>query len=228
MKRLLIITALILLSMLDKGFAEAPSSNAMANFQKIGYDALKASTIDSIKHDSIGQDESCPAGGTIIMDRIATSQSSMMNITANVTLQTIAAHPSMKPLITQQNKCGDCRQNNRVSYINYVRPVAVTSNNICETYPSELIQVLTQNSAEAEAFTKTTLGGSNSIGKKINANCPSPCAFYIASAQTPTTNGKVQLTMNVQCGPPRSSYFSLTASYTIESGIIHQWTCDKK
>ncbi len=222
-----VITFLVILGTLHC-FAEAPSSNAMANFQKMGYDVLKASTIDSIKHDSIGQDDNCPAGGTSIMDKIATSQSSMVNITANVTLQTIAAHPFMKPLFTQQNKCGECRQNNRVSYINYVKPVAVTPDKKCESYPSELIQVLMQNSAEAEAFTKTTLGGSNSIGKKINANCPSPCAFYIASAQTPTTNGKVQLTMNVQCGAPRSALFALTSAYTIESGIIHQWTCDKK
>ena len=121
-----LITLLITLASLSC-FSAAPTSNAMANFQKIGYDTLKASAIDSIKSDSLGQDENCPSSGTEIMDNISVTQSAMINITANVTAQTIAAFPFMKTLSAQQNRCGSCRQNNRVSYINYVRPLNVVA-----------------------------------------------------------------------------------------------------
>lgn len=205
--------------------ASAKTSNCDLNcMRNLGYQSLEKSVSESAKSDSLAQDSQCPVQGYNFVKNVGSNQGSFLSISNMVTKQIMINEKNIERLKFDKSKCGKCIQNNKISNVNFVSPMNPSRNNSCENRDSATIQIIKNTKAEIETFSSDTLSGSNQEGQKLNAQCPNPCAFYVTSAQTPLKNGKIQLTLNVQCGQPRSGYF---ATYLVESSYIHEWSCSK-
>ena len=77
---------------------------------------------------------------------------------------------------------------------------------------------------DVQQFATATVRGMTPEGEKAYQGCPDPCSFSVASATTPTTEGKSLLNLTIHCGAPKSgSVFS--AKYKFTAGLIHKWSC---
>lgn len=195
------------------------------SFMQHGLSEVQISLKDSFQQQLI-HDTSCPADGSLVIDNVFEKKGKLM--TALGTMQAILNE--MAPIVTSRqsdiSRCGSCKQTNVISSLAMVSPEKVVSAPECENRPTETFARDFDNTKDIQEFTQDLLKGKGDDGKRLEKNCPNPCAYYITTAQTVLPAGRTHLTLTIQCGQPRKDSI-FAAAYIFKSGLVHQWACSK-
>jgi hypothetical protein len=203
--------------------AVAQATPDIQTFLKHGLEEVQISLGENFKS-QLMTDKSCPAGGTEVVENMVEKKGKLLSAVG--TMQSILSETSasMGPRKADASRCGSCKQTNVVSTFAVVNPEKTTSTPECENRPTETFAQNFANSKDLQDYTQDLLKGKGDDGKRLEKNCPNPCAYYITTAQTVLPDGKTHLTLAIQCGQPRKDGI-FSASYNFKAGLIHQWTC---
>lgn len=216
----------ISLILIGLSFSSSGFSLEVSEFMKPGFIEMKSELWETFKNE-LSQSNECPRGGEVVYPDLAQKKSPALmaaNTVQGVIAQTDA---QMKSLLTENNRCGVCTQQNIISQFAVIHPDFTIDNSFCENRPTKTIQKILNTTQEVKTYTQAVLQGSNEEGAAMAKDCPNPCAYYVTTAQTPTADLKTHLTMTVQCGMPRRDPI-FTAQYSYKAGLLQNWSCLKK
>ncbi|MEZ0391098.1 MAG: hypothetical protein ACAH59_02710 [Pseudobdellovibrionaceae bacterium] len=196
------------------------------SFMQEGLGLLKSSLENHLKDTGLAGNSECPESGLEIVEKIESKKGTLMNATASVDEIMLSVKPKVDEKQADTSRCGTCQQKNLVSYLASINPVKIRPVVECESMPAQTFVADLKDKEDIKRYTENTLQGTNSEGKQMAKACPSPCSYYVTTAQTPLNNGKTHLTLTVQCGQPRKDSV-LTADYDFKGGLVHQWVCSK-
>ncbi len=219
----LVASLFVLFSISTAAMAQATPDTQ--TFMKQGLEEVQLSLRENFKS-QLMTDKSCPAGGTEVVENMVEKKGKLLSAVG--TMQSILSETAsaVGPRKADASRCGSCKQTNVISTFAAVSPEKITSTSECENRPTETFAQDFSDSKDLQDYTQDLLKGKGDDGKRLEKNCPNPCAYYITTAQTALADDKTHLTLTIQCGQPRKDGI-LSASYNFKAGLIQQWTCTK-
>ena len=196
---------------------------------KNGESIATSKIVQYLKTQNPSQDTSCPTDGSLNYSSVTQGQGTLMNTENTVKSLIESVAPRAIQLKADASHCGGCVQKNIVSIYSTSIPANTRFAAQCSSMPTNTLEKDFNYKLEIASYINNTLRGNNQDGQFLSNQCPSPCSFYITSAQTPAANNHEHLTLTVQCNQPRAGNFLAIASapYNYNVGILHSWTCSQ-
>ncbi len=196
------------------------------SFMKEGLHMVQTSLETHRKDLGLASDSACPAEGMDLIEDIHETKGALANALDSMDEMMKVISPTVAKKKSDVGRCGACKQTNVVSSYASISPEKTMPIPECGNRAAETFAIDVASKEGAKDFTEKLLSGDNAEGKRLQAACPDPCAYYVTTAQTQQDNGTTHLTLTVQCGQPRKGSV-LFATYEYKAGVVHQWTCSK-